>query len=120
MPQLEISTNIPKEKVTSDIILTLSKELTAAVGKPEQYITVRVLPDQLMSFGGTLEPCATAHIMSIGKLGIEENKAIAAKIFSAVEKLLGIPNDRMYILFNDQPSSNVGFKGTTFHQILGR
>ncbi|XP_066959957.1 macrophage migration inhibitory factor homolog isoform X1 [Macrobrachium rosenbergii] len=120
MPCLEISTNIPKEKVTSDIILSLSKEIAACLGKPEQYVAVRILPDQLMSFGGTLEPCGTAQLLSIGKLGVAENKVISAKIFALVEKTLGIPNDRMYITFVDAASSNIGYKGTTFHQILGR
>ena len=36
MPVLEVATNIPKEKVTSDIILGLSKEVASATGKPEQ------------------------------------------------------------------------------------
>ncbi|XP_066959959.1 macrophage migration inhibitory factor-like isoform X2 [Macrobrachium rosenbergii] len=76
MPCLEISTNIPKEKVTSDIILSLSKEIAACLGKPEQYVAVRILPDQLMSFGGTLEPCGTAQLLSIGKLGVAENKDV--------------------------------------------
>ena len=59
-----------------------------------QYCTVRVVPDQLMVFGGKADACAQASLMSIGKLGVEENKAHAQAIYEAVEKLLGIPPER--------------------------
>lgn len=61
-----------------------------------QYCTVRVVPDQLMVFGGKADACAQASLMSIGRLGVEENKAHAAAIFEAVEKLLGVPQDRYW------------------------
>lgn len=47
-----------------------------------------------MAFGGTKEPCAIASLMSIGQLGVEENKKHAAAIFQLVKDTLGIPNDR--------------------------
>lgn len=120
MPILEIATNIPKEKVTSDIILNLSKELAAVIGKPEKFIVIRVLTDQLMSFIGSLDPCGTAVLKSIGNLGVEENKAISSKMFSFIKENLGIPDDRLYIQFVDMSTSEVGYKGTTFHEIFGR
>ncbi|XP_047475541.1 macrophage migration inhibitory factor-like [Penaeus chinensis] len=120
MPYLEIATNIPRDRVTPEIVSIFSKTLSETIGKPEQYCAVRVIPDQLMSFGGTFDPCGSAILMSLGKLGVEENKTYASKIYAVVEKYLGIPNDRMYIQFIDKQTSEVGFKGTTFHQILGR
>ena len=55
-----------------------------------------------------------------GKLGEEENKAHAAKIFPIVTAHLGIPEDRMYILFHDAKTSEVAWKSTTFQAILGK
>ncbi|XP_042207489.1 macrophage migration inhibitory factor homolog isoform X2 [Homarus americanus] len=120
MPYLEIATNLTKEKITPEILTNLSKLLSAILGKAEQYCVVRVIPDQLMTFGGSSDPCATALLISLGKLGVEENKGHAAKIYEFVENSLGIPGDRMYIQFFDKPSSEIGYKGTTFHQLLGR
>jgi phenylpyruvate tautomerase len=40
------------------------------------------------------EPCGTATLLSIGKLGVEENKKHAAVLFDHIEKNLGIPRDR--------------------------
>jgi phenylpyruvate tautomerase len=47
-----------------------------------------------MVWGGTTEPCGTATLMSIGKLGVEENKKHAAVLFDHIEKNLGIPRNR--------------------------
>lgn len=53
---------------------------------------VSVIPDVPMSFGGTIEPCA--NLMSIGALGVEQNKKHAKVLFALVEKELGVKNDR--------------------------
>lgn len=52
-----------------------------------------------MSFGGSTEPCAIANLMSIGALGVEQNKKHAKVFFELVEKELGVSNDRYSILF---------------------
>merc|ERR1719150_3073774 len=65
-------------------------------------------------------PTAQATLTSIGKLGIEENKKHSSALFSVIKKHLGVEPDKCYIIFNDVKSSDVGFKGTTFHEILGK
>ncbi|KAA0192924.1 hypothetical protein HAZT_HAZT007716 [Hyalella azteca] len=120
MPELVIHTSVSRNKITPTVLTSLSKTLAGTICKPEQYCTVRVVPDQLMVFGGKADACAQATLMSIGHLGVEENKAHAAVIFEAVEKLLGVPQDRMYLTFVDKASSDVGYKGTTFHTIMGK
>jgi phenylpyruvate tautomerase len=47
-----------------------------------------------MVWGGSTDPCGTAMLMSIGKLGIEENKKHAALLYDHIEKNLGIPRNR--------------------------
>ncbi|MCL4141530.1 UNVERIFIED_CONTAM: hypothetical protein GTU68_008306 [Idotea baltica] len=99
-----------------------------------------------MTFGGTIDACAVAKVTSIGKLGVKENKEHSAAISEFVEKHLAIPRSRqvfnffissslkykvtyinsiifffffrMYIMFYDKPASEVGYDGTTFHEIL--
>lgn len=99
-----------------------------------------------MAWGGNDKPCGTAVLMSIGCLGVEENKKHAAVLYPLLEKELGIPGDRfvciihctiflssllntnellnyfcfrLYITFSDQSTSNVGYTGTTFKTIFG-
>ena len=50
-----------------------------------------------MAFGGSTEPCASIDVTSIGKLGVEENKALSAAIFDLIQKKLGVSNTRWAI-----------------------
>lgn len=59
-----------------------------------QYCVAGVIADQTMLWGGTTDPCGTATLMSIGKLGVEENKKHAALLYDHIEKNLGIPRTR--------------------------
>jgi phenylpyruvate tautomerase len=71
-----------------------------------------------LSFGGTFDPCAYGELMSIGRIGIEENKKFSNEIMSLLEARLGVPPTRFYITFNDAKPQDVGFNKSTFHGIL--
>ena len=73
-----------------------------------------------MIFGVSDAPCSNAHFMCIGKMGADENKVHAANLFPIITKHLGVPEDRMYILFRDAPTHEVAWKSTTFKDILGK
>lgn len=70
-----------------------------------------------MSFGGTFEPCAHVSLISIGRLGVEENKKHSKVIMNELEKL-GIPSNRVYIFFQDVHPFEIGYNKTTFAEIL--
>ena len=53
-----------------------------------------VTPGQMMTFGGTQEPCALMNIGSIGNLGVEDNKRISAIIFKLIKEKLNIEGTR--------------------------
>jgi len=53
-----------------------------------------VIPDLPAVWYGSTDPCGTAMLLSIGKLGVEENKKHAAVLYDHIEKNLGIPHDR--------------------------
>jgi len=119
MPVFKLDTNVPAEKVTEQFLKQTSKVIASTLKKPESYVAVQVVPDQKIIFGGSSEPCGNASLMSIGQLGIAENKKHAAVIYEHIEKTLGIPRDRFYITFTDCVPSVVGYNGSTFHGILG-
>ncbi|XP_060867631.1 macrophage migration inhibitory factor homolog [Metopolophium dirhodum] len=119
MPHFRLETNVSKSKVTPELLKKLSAAVAKTLGKPESYVVVTIVPDQLMTWGGDDKPCGTATLMSIGCLGVEQNKKHAAVLYPLLKKELGIPDDRLYITFSDQSSSNVGYTGTTFQTILG-
>ena len=122
MPNLRIETNVSAEaiKELNNCLAELSKAVSETTGKPEQYVVVQVVPGLPMMFAGFDAPCASAFFMSIGKIGPEENKAHAAAVYPIVEKYLGIPGDRMYILFHDAAYHEVAWKGSTFAALFGK
>ncbi|XP_076030185.1 macrophage migration inhibitory factor-like [Oratosquilla oratoria] len=116
MPYFHLSTNLPKEKIPDSCLSDLSKIVSESLGKPETFVSVHIAPDQMLMFGGSTDPCGMAVLISIGKLGIEENKQHSAKLSDYIEKNLGIPKNRMYINFVDKERGDVGFGGSTFHK----
>jgi len=119
MPHLRIETNVPSSKISSTLLTDLTRLVAKILGKPESYCVVTLVPDQRMAFGGSEEPCAIANLMSIGRLGQKENIAHSKALFEKITAELGILPTRMYITFQDEPSSNVGYNGTTFYEIFG-
>ncbi|XP_044762731.1 macrophage migration inhibitory factor homolog [Coccinella septempunctata] len=119
MPYLRIETNIPSDKIPKDLPSKLCNIVASSLGKPIGYCVATIVGDVNMSWGGTNEPAAQATLMSIGALGRNENKKHSKAIFEAVGKELGVPNDRMYITFSNVKSEDVGYNGTTFHDIFG-
>lgn len=61
-----------------------------AAPPPAQYIAVHVVPDQLMTFSGTSDPCALCSLHSIGKIGGAQNRNYS-------KLLCGLLSDRLHI-----------------------
>ena len=117
MPVLTINTNLPKSSFPNDFCLKMTHILADTLSKPVSYCAVHVLPDQMMTWGGTNEPCASVRCLSIGRLGIEENKKHSKAIMNELNKL-GIESTRIYVDFVDAKPEDVGYNNSTFHGIL--
>ncbi|XP_072163459.1 macrophage migration inhibitory factor-like [Diadema setosum] len=113
MPILQIFTNVKDAAVPKDLLSNLTPELAKQLGKPEKAVLVSVVPNQMMMFGGSSDPCAVANMTSIGSLGVEENKKLT-KIITAAMAKMNVAADRMYVLFRDIAPQDVGFNNTTF------
>uniref|UniRef100_A0A8C3LP50 Macrophage migration inhibitory factor n=2 Tax=Galliformes TaxID=8976 RepID=A0A8C3LP50_CHRPC len=88
--------------------------LAKATGKPAQYIAVHIVPDQMMSFGGSTDPCALCSLYSIGKIGGQQNKTYTKLLCDMIAKHLHVSADRVYINYFDINAANVGWNGSTF------
>ncbi|NWS31560.1 MIF factor, partial [Polioptila caerulea] len=114
MPQLIVNTNISKDKVPGSFAGELTHQLSKALGKPAQYIAVHIIPDQMMSFGGSTDPCALCSLYSIGKIGGQQNKTYTKMLCDLISKHLHVSADRVYINYFDMNAANVGWNGSTF------
>uniref|UniRef100_K7F7A4 Macrophage migration inhibitory factor n=1 Tax=Pelodiscus sinensis TaxID=13735 RepID=K7F7A4_PELSI len=102
--------NTPQRREIEDGILTSS----LTVDFVSQYIAVHIVADQLMSFGGSTDPCALCSLHSIGKIGGQQNKNYTKLLCDLLTKQLHIPADRVYINYYDMNAANVGWNGSTF------
>ncbi|XP_025893530.1 macrophage migration inhibitory factor-like [Nothoprocta perdicaria] len=114
MPKFIVNTNISKDKVPDSFVGELTQQLSKVLGKPAQYLAIQISPDQVMSFGGSTEPCAMCFLYSIGKIGDQENKVYSKLLCELMNKQLKIPADRIYVSFFEISAGNVGWNGTTF------
>ncbi|XP_069789144.1 macrophage migration inhibitory factor isoform X2 [Narcine bancroftii] len=114
MPTFVLSTNLSRSTIPDVLGEELTDLLSKTLGKPKQYIAVHIVPDQMMHFGGSTEPCALASLSSIGKISNKENKDYSKMLFDLVNKHLHISPSRMYIIFQDLDRANVGWNGSTF------
>ncbi|KAM9357217.1 macrophage migration inhibitory factor [Symphorus nematophorus] len=112
MPMFVVNTNVAK--VDPALLSEASEQLAKAIGKPEQYIAVHVNADQMMMFGGKMDPCALCSLHSIGRISGPQNKQYSKLVCGLLNKHLGISPDRIYINFVDMDAANVGWNNTTF------
>merc|ERR1711963_1248659 len=80
MPVFKLVTNLNEDVVKqmetkhgADLLEKLSKTMASCTGKPEKFVTVRIITGERMCFGGTNERCAQAEFNCIGKISKEEN-----------------------------------------------
>ncbi|XP_063313121.1 macrophage migration inhibitory factor [Pelobates fuscus] len=114
MPTFVLSTNVCRDAIPENLLADLTSQLAKATGKPAEYIAVHIVPDQMMSFGGSTDPCALCSLHSIGKIGGTLNKTYTKLLSDVLSKQLHISADRCYINFYDLNAANVGWNGSTF------
>lgn len=118
MPILRICTNVEKSKVRPELKSRLAQLLAKLLGKPLQYVAIHIQADEDVYYGGSDAPSALCTLSSIGALGTEENKRYSKEIMAILKADLGIASDRVYIEFRDLNRANVGYMGTTFHELM--
>lgn len=119
MPHFRLETNVPQEKIPTDLPQKLCNVIAKSLSKPLNYCVATVIGGVNMSWGGTDEPAAQATLMSIGALGVAENKKHSKVLYDLIQTELKISPERMYITYTSVPASDVGYNRTTFHEIFG-
>lgn len=116
MPLIELDTSCdlsgPDRKEA--LAKTLSALAAEGIGKPEQYVMACVREKVAMTMGGDAGPCALVTIKSIGGLSKTVNQALAGRIAQTLRDELAIPEDRVYLTFEELAPTHWGFNGRTF------
>lgn len=92
----------------------VSRVLAEQLHKPEAYVMTCLEAPALMTFAGTLEPCAYVEIKNIGTFTSALTKALSSAITSVIAEELAVPEARVYIEFGDAQPHLWGHGGDTF------
>lgn len=115
MPGITVNTNVKLSAEQQEALLKqLSKAVSEAIQKPEQYVMVAVNDSRPLIFAGTTDPCAMCQVTSIGNIDLEHNTKVSAAMADALNAVCGISKERYYCSFTDFARENMGFKGATF------
>jgi phenylpyruvate tautomerase len=116
MPLIAVKTTVstpPKTEVES-LLKTLSASLAKHLGKPESYVMTAFDSDVPMTFAGTTDPVCYIEIKSIGTMNPTQTKSMSQDFCQKINQSLGVPQNRIYIEFNDAKGSMWGWNGSTF------
>ena len=110
MPLLNISTN--KKIENEQMLLAKSSDfISALLGKPENFVMVKLTHSLPMYFAGTDDFCSFVEIKSIGSLIPSKMSKPICDFFS---NELEITAERIYINFNDVDSHQWAWNSRTF------
>ena len=107
MPFLKIVTNVPESKIPPNFHVNLTHLLHELLQKPIEYCSVQLQSGQIITFGGSHEPCAYIQLSSIGRLGPIVNLSHSQRIMTELENTLGIYPHLAYIHFIDLKPADV-------------
>jgi phenylpyruvate tautomerase len=111
MPAFVINTNVARASIPASFVTEVSSLAAKLAGKPESYVAVQINADQIMSFGGSTEPCAVCTFGNIGRIN---NKEFTKQMMTKINKDLHIATGRMYIFFSNLGGADVGHDCSTF------
>ena len=109
MPYINISTSEKvdnKKKLLEEITILIS----SLTNKSKKFVMTKIVDNSEMYFEDE-GPCCFLEIKSIGSLNPSE---MAMPISDFVYEKMGIPIDKIYISFEDVPSSMWAWNGRTF------
>jgi len=64
--------------------------------------------------GSTPEACALVTIKSIGTLSRSVNQTLTREVRKVIQQNLGMADDRIHCVVEEQPATHWGWKGSTF------
>ncbi|UXI22589.1 Delta-sarcoglycan [Sarcoptes scabiei] len=75
---------------------------------------VSIETNELLTFGGTKEPCALIECRSIGSISLEENRIASKRLFEILESDLNLSPGRVFIDFFDMSADDVAWNQQIF------
>ena len=109
MPYINVSTSA-KVNDTKKLLEEISILISSLTNKSKRFVMTKLDHNCEMYFDDE-SPCCFLEIRSIGSLNPSE---MAEPISDFIYEKMGIPKDKIYISFEDMPSSMWVWNGKTF------
>jgi phenylpyruvate tautomerase PptA (4-oxalocrotonate tautomerase family) len=114
MPLLKLETTAAlTDDKRAALLASLSKTVAETIGKPEQYVMVSINSAAMLMSGKSGE-AAFVDVRSIGGLNGDVPRTLTKRICDALNRSLGIPQERIYLNFSDIKAASWGWNGNTF------
>jgi len=115
MPLVTVQTSspLPADEKLDALQRDLSATAAKLLGKPESYVMTYMMRGSRLTFGGSFEPSCLVEIKSIGGLGGDAPAKISAAVCTLLHEALGVPKNRIFLVFTDVPANLWGFDGAT-------
>jgi phenylpyruvate tautomerase PptA (4-oxalocrotonate tautomerase family) len=114
MPLLKLETTVAiSDEKRKALLASLSKTVSATIGKPEQYVMITAGQAAIV-ISGKPGDAAFVDVRSIGGLSDDVNRKLSEQVCKLLNDSLGIPPDRVYLNFADVDAGNWGWNGNTF------
>ncbi len=112
--RLDTSFSFPDPDRKQAFAKMLSKTAAEGTGKPEQYVMACIQDNLAMTMSGASGPCALVTVKAIGGLNKSVNQTLAAKVSQLLQKELKIPQNRIYVTFEELAPTHWAWDGKTF------
>ena len=109
MPFINVSTSV-KVKDKKKLLREISILISSLTNKSKKFVFAKLDDNSEIYFDGQT-PCCILEIKSIGALNPSK---MAKPISDFVHEKMGIPIDKIYVSFEDVPSSMWAWNGRTF------
>lgn len=113
MPYIDLRTNTqPSPKVRDALLADIVKVTAKHLGKTEAVTMARISTGEAMFFNGSVAPTAYVSVRAIGLPPLEDRKALVVALSTYLEDVLAVPNDRVFVVFDDVSGDRWGVRNT--------
>lgn len=113
MPYIDVQTSAEASpKVRDALLLDLVRVTAKHLGKPEEVTMASVTLGAAIAFKGSTAPAAYVSVRAIGLPDVPTRSALVGGVSTLLEEVLGVPNDRIFVVLEDVPREAWGVRGT--------
>ena len=114
MPYLSVQTNCTiTESDQTEFLAIAAERISSELEKSERYFMGAIRPPGTMRFDATDDPTAFFELAAIG-LPEEKTEPLSRLLCELAETHLNIPQDRVYVRFQNSERNMWGWNGKTF------